>query len=130
MKKIGFDVPALYGDHHVLEVKRILFELPGIDDVYASSAFKYIEIEFDPDKISEDKIRTKLENSGYFDEITIPKEKGTVAYQNGQLDAYFRHTDTLGEKEAMTINFGQDVKKVKKHLWNCPGLGIIEIKES
>lgn len=130
MKKIGFDVPALYGDHHVLEARKLLAQLSGVENVYVSSAFKYIEVEFDPEKVTEADIKMKLKDAGYLDEITIPKEKGTIAYQNGHLEAYFRHTDTLGENETMTVNFGQDVGKVRKKLWNCPGIGIIKIEES
>ena len=31
---------ALYADHHVIEVRRILLEVPGVDTVDASSAFR------------------------------------------------------------------------------------------
>ena len=37
METKAFEAPALYGDHHVSEVQSILKELPGIDEVYASS---------------------------------------------------------------------------------------------
>jgi hypothetical protein len=40
MNTLTLELPAIYGDHHVLEVRRILFELPGIEDVYASSNFR------------------------------------------------------------------------------------------
>ena len=30
MQKVTYETPALYGDHHVLEVRRILLELPGV----------------------------------------------------------------------------------------------------
>ena len=47
METKAFEAPALYGDHHVSEVQSILKELPGIEDVYASSAFQAIEVTFD-----------------------------------------------------------------------------------
>ncbi len=44
MKTISFDLPSLFGDHHVVEVRRLLLEIAGVEDVYASSAFQVVEI--------------------------------------------------------------------------------------
>jgi hypothetical protein len=54
MQKSTFDTPALFGDHHVTEVRRILLETPGVKDVYASSAFNVVQVEFDEKKITFD----------------------------------------------------------------------------
>jgi len=48
MEKFVINLPAMYGDHHVTEVRRILMGLPGVSSVFASSAFKSAEISFDP----------------------------------------------------------------------------------
>ena len=37
----------MYGDHHVVEVRRLLLEMPGVTDVYASSSFQVVEVAFD-----------------------------------------------------------------------------------
>jgi len=37
MKTKVIELPALFGDHHVTEVRRILNEIQGVKDVYASS---------------------------------------------------------------------------------------------
>ena len=68
--------PALYGDHHVSEVQRILKELPGVEEVYASSAFQAIEVEFDESKITADKIAACLEEAGYLGEVPMLVESG------------------------------------------------------
>jgi copper chaperone CopZ len=47
METKTFDAPALYADHHVTEVRRILLELEGVTDVYASSAFQTVEVTYD-----------------------------------------------------------------------------------
>ena len=52
METKAFEAPALYGDHHVSEVQSILKELPGVEEVYASSAFQAIEVTFDEKKIT------------------------------------------------------------------------------
>ena len=45
METKSFEAPALYGDHHVSEVRRILLELTGVNEVYvSSSAFQIIEV--------------------------------------------------------------------------------------
>ncbi len=51
MEKYTLDLPTMYGDHHVLEVRRILLEIPGIQDVYASSAFRAVEVTYDPAEV-------------------------------------------------------------------------------
>ena len=35
MEVLTLELPAMYGDHHVVEVRRILLEIPGVDNVYA-----------------------------------------------------------------------------------------------
>ena len=40
MEVFNIDLPAMYGDHHVVEVRRILMDIPGVEDVYASSGFR------------------------------------------------------------------------------------------
>jgi len=42
MKTI-LELPAMYGDHHVTEVRHILLGLDGVKDVYASSGFRVVE---------------------------------------------------------------------------------------
>jgi copper chaperone CopZ len=79
-----FEAPALYGDHHVSEVQRILRELPGVEDIYASSAFQVIEVRFDESKISADKIATCLEEAGYLGEVPMLAETGVAAYGTKQ----------------------------------------------
>jgi copper chaperone CopZ len=74
MKTKTFDAPVLYADHHVTEVRRILLELEGVTDVYASSAFQIIEVNYDETKINDLQIAIKLDEAGYLGEWTIPIE--------------------------------------------------------
>ena len=48
-KETGMDVtviavPTMYGDHHVVEVRRMLLQLAGVEDVNASSCFRTVEV--------------------------------------------------------------------------------------
>lgn len=128
MKTIEIPVPAMYGDHHVVEVRRILLELPGVQDVYASSAFHLVEVQFDPQKTSDDAIHSILEKGGYLDEMSTPEESSVaVNLQPDPLKTYFRHTETY-ESLQKTVSFSQQVVSTGKPLWNCPGFGVIKNK--
>ncbi|GAB4426468.1 MAG: hypothetical protein Kow002_15780 [Anaerolineales bacterium] len=122
-----FETPALYGDHHVSEVQRILQALPGIESVYASSAFQAIEVTFDESKTSEDEIATRLEKAGYLGEMPILAETG-VAVEKKEGDGIFRHTATY-ETVKKTVSFAQSVQYQGRPLWPCPGIGVIEMDE-
>jgi len=129
MQKTVFDVPTMYGDHHVLEVRRILFELRGVEDVNASSCFQTIEVSYDPAKVSEEELKARLGEAGYLDEMQIPVESGIPAQKaqsNG--NAYFRHT-TAFEQTKQVVNFAQTVTYSGRPLWSCPGIGVINAAE-
>jgi len=125
MQKVTFETPSLYGDHHVAEVRRILFDLPGISDVYASSAFQIIEVTYDSEKINDLEIAVKLDEAGYLGEWTIPIETGTAAYhaeESGEI--FFRHTAAYEQTHEL-VSFAQNVAYLGRPLWPCPGMGII-----
>jgi len=129
MKKIiNIDTPALYGDHHVIEVRRILLEVPGVEDVYASSAFHTVDVTIDTDKAKEEDICKTLEEAGYLGELVLPEERGTPSYLSAdKSQSYFRHTDVY-ENSRKTVGFSQNVAYSGRPLWNCPGFGVIEAK--
>jgi copper chaperone CopZ len=124
MQKSTFDTPALFGDHHVTEVRRILLETPGVKDVYASSAFNVVQVEFDEKKITFDDLMRKLEEAGYLGSLSLMAESG-VAVQRTENDGIFRHTATY-ETIKKTVSFQQKVPYSGRPLWNCPGMGIIK----
>lgn len=65
MDKVTLTIPAMYADHHVTKVKRLLSPLKGVENVVASSAFKEMTIEFDPGKTSRDALVRALTDAGY-----------------------------------------------------------------
>ena len=124
MKTQTFEAPALYGDHHVTEVRRILQGLTGVSDVYASSAFQVIEVTFDPEKISMEEITKQLDEAGYLGEIPLLSEKG-IAVEKREGDGVFRHT-AVYETVKDTVSFAQNVQSTGRPLWPCPGLGAVK----
>jgi copper chaperone CopZ len=125
MSKKVFETPALYGDHHVSEVRRILMEIPGVEDVNASSAFQIIEVTYDPSKVNDLEIAVKLDEAGYLGEWSLPIEAGATAYHAEQgLKPYFRHTAAY-EQTRHTVTFAQNVSYLGRPLWPCPGMGVL-----
>lgn len=124
METITFEAPALYGDHHVSEVRRILFEMTGVSDVYASSAFQTIEVTFDPAKVKAEQIEARLKEAGYLGEIPMLVESGIAVEKVGD-DQFFRHT-AVYETVKSTVTFAQRVDQDARPLWPCPGMGPVK----
>lgn len=128
MNKFTQEVPAMYGDHHVTEVKRILQEINGVEDIYASSAFRVVEVSYDPSKVTEEVIKTRLEEAGYLGGLSIPVEVGAAVVSeslpsNGK--TYMRHT-AVYEQTQHAVSFGQNVSYLGRPLWPCPGMGTLK----
>lgn len=124
METLTIDLPAMYGDHHVVEVRRLLLEMPGVEDVYASSSFQVAEVTFDPKKVKPDAIKTALGEAGYLEEPAMPTETGIATYWEDGHDTYFRHTAAY-EQTKEVVSFAQSVGYTGRPLWPCPGMGVI-----
>lgn len=129
MEKLMISVPAMYGDHHVLEVRRLLLALSGVAEVNASSCFQTVEVSFDPAKVSAAQIKARLEEAGYLDELPVPMETGMPVSQEAKSSetTFFRHTAAFEQTKHM-VSFAQDVSAQGHPLWPCPGLGVIARK--
>lgn len=124
MTKMSLELPSMYGDHHVIEVRRILLEFDGVKEVYASSGFRALEVEYDGRKTPKKTLVAALEDAGYTQDFEIPEESSIPA--NEQKDqAYFRHTEA-SEQTGNTVSFEQAVKVQKSPLWPCPGMGAVK----
>ncbi len=132
MKKALIKVPAMYGDHHVLEVRRILLAAPGVEDINASSCFQTVEVVLDPTKTDADEIAAKLREAGYLEDLPVPVETGVAASQNpnGDQKTFFRHT-TAFEETKNIVGFAQPMQAnyAGRPLWPCPGVGVIDSAE-
>jgi copper chaperone CopZ len=125
MEKKSFELPAMYADHHVLEVRRLLLETPGVKDVYASSAFHAADVTYDPDMVSESELTERLAEAGYLGDFAVVAEAGKPATSSNGDKVYFRHTEVY-EQTKDTIGFTQEVGYVGRPLWPCPGMGVIK----
>ena len=125
MEVMNLDLPAMYGDHHVTEVRRLLLEIPGVEDVYASSDFQMVEVNYDPSKVESEVITNKLEQAGYIDELPIAVERGALDQSKNGDKPFFRSTAAY-EQTGNTVGFAQSVPHSGRPLWPCPGMGPIE----
>lgn len=124
MEKVSLKLPAMYADHHVTEVRRLLLALPGVTNVYASSAFQRVDVGFDPDLIAMDQINATLGDAGYLGELPSNIEPSSASYGTGK-DGHFRHT-TVFEQTRQVVSFTQKVNYQGRPLWPCPGMGPIK----
>jgi len=122
MESLMIELQSMYGDHHVLEVRRILSEIPGMQSIFASSCFHVVEIQYDPAQVDPETIKSKLAEAGYLDELPVPSETGVPVYGTEDTDTFFRHT-TAYEQTRQTVSFSQRINYSGRPLWPCPGLG-------
>ena len=119
-----FDLPMMYGDHHVTAVRKLLLEIPGVHQVYASSSFHIAEVEFDQEKVDAAKISDALAAAGYMGELPLAYEIGTEEREKDGKEPFFRHTAVL-QQVGTNISFAQKVPFAGRPLWPCPGIGPI-----
>ena len=123
MPSVTFELPSMYGDHHVTAVRHLLLALPGVKIVYASSSFRLVEVQYDEAQLTPAQIETALQEAGYLGELPVPTETGVAASQNGD-QTYFRHTAAF-EQTGKSVGFTQQVSYDGRPLWPCPGMGVI-----
>lgn len=134
MKTLTLDLPAMYGDHHVLEVRRILAALAGVEDIYASSAFRALEVSYNPDQVSADQIEGALAEAGYAGDLGIAVEQYATGANGGAAPGsatsleFQRHT-AVYEQTRKVVGFAQNVQFQGRPLWPCPGVGVIRKME-
>jgi copper chaperone CopZ len=124
MEKIVLSLPAMYADHHVTEVRRILMGLSGVTNVFASSAFHSVEIAFDPALVSSDQIYSALDTAGYVGDLPSQVEALSAGSNGSGEPAGLRHT-MVYEQTKQYVSFTQNMPVQARPLWPCPGMGVI-----
>ncbi|NIS81157.1 MAG: hypothetical protein GTO14_13345 [Anaerolineales bacterium] len=118
MKKLVLTIPTLYGDHHTTAVRGILEAINGVSEIYVSSAFHQVELQYDAKKVKEDKIKKALSEQGY-----EASSEGLVfaSTPTGIGDRSTRHTAAhagVGD----TLSFAANpIIWEGRPLWPCPG---------
>ena len=124
MAKLTFQLQTMYADHHVVEVRRIILALPGVQDVYASSAFHVVEVTYDPARLNDQEIQAGLDEAGYLGDWPVSVETGKAVGSGDGPNTQLRHTSVY-EQVKQTVSFSQNVNYQGRPLWPCPGMGPI-----
>jgi copper chaperone CopZ len=130
MQKLTIELPTMYGDHHVVEVRKILLGLVGVQEVYASSAFHVVEITFDAEKLSDEVIIAALDRAGYTGELNVPVEQTAAVGKkaNGQR-GHFRHTAAYAASPK-SVSFTRIAPYLGRPMWPCPGFGPMDMPDN
>ena len=65
MTKTTLNIPHMWADHHVLQVREILLNLAGVEQVYASAAWKQVLVTYHNRTIKKAEIEAALAEAGY-----------------------------------------------------------------
>ncbi len=116
MQKFQIEVPAMFGDHHVLAVRNILLAINGVDDVFASAAWRTIEVTYDPNKVSPEQLERRLAEEGYTQPAQVPALDPESVRSR-------RYSSSLVEA-TRTFSFLESLPPITDHrpLWPCPGM--------
>ena len=109
MERAVFAVPKLYADHHVLVVREVLARLPGVQDVYASSALKRVAVSFDPAATSAETIKGALIQAGYGPDNPLEFAQAAQNKEDGSFWYIFRPRIT--ETNRLDIEMSGDFRK-------------------
>jgi copper chaperone CopZ len=65
MEKVTFNIPAMWADHHVLQVREALGTVDGVGELIASSLYRDVLVHYDPAKVDPARLEGALESAGY-----------------------------------------------------------------
>ncbi len=109
MERAVFAVPRLYADHHVLAVREVLLNIPGVQDIYVSSAMKRVAVSFDPATASAAAIGEALRNAGYGPDAPLELAQPAQNKEDGSFWYIFRPRIT--ETNQLDIEMSGDFRK-------------------
>jgi copper chaperone CopZ len=109
MTSVMIVVPAMYADHHVVEVRRILCDVAGVRDVYASSAFGVVEVDFDAEDTSAEALERLLDEAGYLSELPVPVESGEPPTDRTAMAGQYRRHAAADAPSGSTVAFRQEL---------------------
>jgi hypothetical protein len=61
----SISLPAMYGDHHVVQVRQIVAALPGVKDIRASASRRKLSVTFDRAQLTVEALGAALAQGGY-----------------------------------------------------------------
>ena len=109
MERAVFTVPKLYADHHVLSVRELLANLPGVQDVYASSAFRRVAVSFDPAATTAEAISGALQGAGFGPDDPLELAQPLQNKEDGSF--WFNFRPRITETNPLDLEMSGDFRK-------------------
>ena len=109
MNVLVIEVPAMYGDHHVLRARRALLDVKGVDEVMASAARRRVAVKFDETVTSAEAVRTALDKAGYAPDAIIPVAEFPKRHADGS--AWFTVLDRITTTELKDREMAGDFRR-------------------
>lgn len=76
-QKESISLPAMFGDHHVVQVRQIVSALPGVQTVLASASRHKITVTFNRAQLSVEAISAALAQAGFAPNVVPAEATGT-----------------------------------------------------
>lgn len=121
MKTLVLAIPVLYGDHHTNAVRTILASLPGVSDLYVSSAYHLVSMSYDPKQIGPEAIEKALSEQGY--ESGVPEPIYAASYAT-EMEKSARYTGNVGGTGGALVFAEHTMVREGRPLWPCPGFDL------
>ena len=61
----SISLPAMFGDHHVVQVRQIVAALPGVKDIRASASRRKLSVTFNRAQLTVEALRAALTQGGF-----------------------------------------------------------------
>jgi hypothetical protein len=61
----SISLPAMFGDHHVVQVRQIVAALPGVKDIRASASRRKLSVTFNRAQLTLEALRAALTQGGF-----------------------------------------------------------------
>lgn len=104
MERLTIELPSMYADHHVVAVRAALTALPSVGSIYASAAWRKVELDYDASRIDADTIRRALQACGYATDASgmppvSPRTRLSTEYAVGPggVEQFVERVSTWGE---------------------------------
>lgn len=75
-EKLEMHLPGMYADHHVTRVRQLLLATKGVEHVWASALQRVVVVDYDPQIVDTEAIRTALAEAGYEESLEHPNLMG------------------------------------------------------
>ena len=106
MEKATFSIPAMWADHHVLDVREALGQVSGVKEVLASAMYKDVLVKYDPANVTPDALEGALTEAGY--EIAKAPDLPTHPERTDDSSDWFQFQERITETDMRDLKMSGD----------------------